>query len=265
VIGTFVDEVDGASLDPLSLADVLLQHPRAQSAVGSRWPTERELEESLGVSRHHLRRALELLEREGWITRHVGRGTFVARSAESYRPGQLAAPVAEFGASRDAGSAVNGSEDHTSGSELSDIAPADVLGARRVIEPSAMLSAITRATSRDFDAVCRCLAGGDSARSHAEFEYWDLELHRAIVAATHNPLLVRLYRLIEEAGRSSIWGRLGRDGSSEEARSAHRLEHHAIVEALLVRDSPRAAEAMQHHLARIEEDVFARAGCGLTF
>src|SRR5512145_473355 len=45
--------------------------------VDSRLPPERELSRSLGVSRAGLRQALAVLEAEGQIWRHVGKGTFV--------------------------------------------------------------------------------------------------------------------------------------------------------------------------------------------
>src|SRR5436190_16375656 len=53
-------------------------------APGSKLPTERALAANLGTSRAAIRHALGVLEREGIITRHVGRGTFIAGpSAES--------------------------------------------------------------------------------------------------------------------------------------------------------------------------------------
>jgi DNA-binding FadR family transcriptional regulator len=44
---------------------------------GGRIPPERTLANEMGVGRRSLRRALEILEQEGQITRHQGRGTFV--------------------------------------------------------------------------------------------------------------------------------------------------------------------------------------------
>src|SRR5262245_66131617 len=54
--------------------------------AGGRIPPERALANEMGVGRRSLRRALEILEQEGQITRHQGRGTFVQ--------GKEAAPVA---------------------------------------------------------------------------------------------------------------------------------------------------------------------------
>lgn len=49
---------------------------------GDRLPPERTLCTMLGVTRSELRKSLLLLEAEGLLTRHVGRGTYLAR-----RPG----------------------------------------------------------------------------------------------------------------------------------------------------------------------------------
>src|SRR5690348_12308767 len=50
-----------------------------------RIPPERSLASELGVGRRSLRRALDILEQEGRISRHQGRGTFISghESAEA--------------------------------------------------------------------------------------------------------------------------------------------------------------------------------------
>src|SRR5262250_2873266 len=51
-------------------------------ASGGRMPPERELASELGIGRRSLRRALGVLESEGRISRHQGRGTFVREPGE---------------------------------------------------------------------------------------------------------------------------------------------------------------------------------------
>jgi Transcriptional regulators len=49
--------------------------------LGRVLPPERELARALGVSRSTLRRALDLLEAEGLLTRRQGSGTYAAQGA----------------------------------------------------------------------------------------------------------------------------------------------------------------------------------------
>ena len=68
--------------DPVDLLRRLISEGRYGSE--GRLPPERHLTEELGVSRGTLRKALDVLEREGLIWRHVGKGTFVADSAQHH-------------------------------------------------------------------------------------------------------------------------------------------------------------------------------------
>src|SRR4029450_3223136 len=54
-------------------------------AADGRMPPERELASELGIGRRSLRRALGVLESEGRISRHQGRGTFVREGGERIR------------------------------------------------------------------------------------------------------------------------------------------------------------------------------------
>lgn len=68
-----------------TLKDRLVQYLKAsQQAPGSRFLTDAELMERSGLSRSTVRRALDELQREGWVRREVGRGTFVGPQAEAF-------------------------------------------------------------------------------------------------------------------------------------------------------------------------------------
>src|SRR5689334_8011621 len=80
-------------------------------APGAKLPTERELARRCALRRNAVRRTLAQLEAEGAITRHVGRGTFLAGPAP-HEPGQIATD----------------SVSHTS--------PAELMEARLAVEPA---------------------------------------------------------------------------------------------------------------------------------
>jgi len=212
------------------LAEAILDRSSRLDGDG-RLPTERLLATEHGVSRAAVRNALAVLAAEGRISRQVGRGTFLI--ASPHRPPALESsrPVAD------------------------DISPADVLAARRLIEPQLAPLVVARATERDLAEIERCLRESERAVSTDQFEFWDLALHHSIVVASHNPLLVRLYQAIEAARRGEIWGNLKRHNDSAERRSARHAEHRRIVEGLRSRDAVVAVEAMEDHLEQVARSM----------
>jgi DNA-binding FadR family transcriptional regulator len=149
---------------------------------------------------------------------------------------------------------------HGAWTDMADVGPADVMTVRHILEPNSMALVVARATARDFEHMSSCLQGGDAATTHEDFEFWDLKLHRTILAASRNPLLMRLYDSVEEARHSPMWGDLKRRNSSPERRAEYRTDHYAIVAALNARDAVRAGAAMQAHLARIDGHLFGSQG-----
>lgn len=193
---------------------------------GGRLPTERALAERSGESRTTVRRALGILEAEGRIVRHIGRGTFVAP---------------------DRSSDVDGPEATS---------PAEIIAVRLLIEPQMMPLAVAAATPVDLAEIRRCLDGGDAAEGYEEFEGWDAALHHAFGAATHNTLLVNVMRMINGARQHPLWGTLKRRSSTSERREAYKRDHHEIATALAERDAGAAQEAMRAHLLRVRSNIF---------
>src|SRR5579863_4434030 len=232
VTSELVDGVQNPGPSPgesaVGLASRILTEGEVVGRQGtSRLPNERRLAEQFGVTRTAVRHALAILEASGKVTREVGRGTFIRTNGPSRE--------AE---ARDL--------DHV------DIGPADVMAVRRLVETQAMSLVVAWATPRDLEEIDRCLAGGDAAQTYEEFEAWDLALHRAIIAASHNQLLVRIYEVIESARHGQLWGDLKRRNDSRGRRGAYQGHHAALVAALHDRDSDRAIAAMQDHLASVE-------------
>jgi GntR family transcriptional regulator, uxu operon transcriptional repressor len=227
-----------ATADPAGqqvAAKILAEATRAHLVTGSRLPTERRLATDLGVTRTTVRHALALLAASGLVSREVGRGTYLRAAAE----------------------ALDVDGEHVDGSRLGidDVGPADVMAVRGLLEPQAMALVVARATARDFEEMDRCLAGGDAAETYPDFEAWDHALHLCIIAASHNPLLIRLYGPVEAARGGQLWGDLKRRADSRPRREQYRGEHRAIVAALRARDSARAAVAMRKHLVSVEANL----------
>ncbi|MDP1717681.1 MAG: GntR family transcriptional regulator, partial [Burkholderiales bacterium] len=109
-------------------------------APGVKLPTERELAQRYAVPRNAVRKMLAQLEAEGTITRHVGRGTFLA-SDNGDAPGHGEFPF--------------DSVSHTS--------PAELMEARLRIEPALAELIATNATPADFERMETCLDKSERA------------------------------------------------------------------------------------------------------
>jgi GntR family uxuAB operon transcriptional repressor len=210
---------------------ILARCAEADYAPGGRLPTERRLASELGVTRTMVRHALAVLEAEGRISREVGRGTFLRSPADDGAGPPSATPAVD------------------------EVGPADVMAARRVIEPQVLPLVVAWATPRDFDELRRCVRGGAAAQSAAEFETWDFALHHAIVAAGRNQLVRSMYGVVERAREGELWGTLKRRNDSRERRAAYQADHVALVDAICARELHRAVEVMEAHLARVEANL----------
>lgn len=212
---------------------ILSRGSQGDSVPVGQLPTERALASELGVTRTMVRHALAVLAAEGRISREVGRGTFL-----------LAGMPRGATAGGEAG-----------GNGADEVGPADVMAARRLIEPLVLPLVVAWATSRDFEEMRRCLEGGAAAGDATEFEVWDFALHHAIVAASRNQLLLNMYGVVEQAREGRIWGSLKRRNDSRERRAAYQAEHVQLVDALSSRELDRAIEVMNVHLARVEGNL----------
>ena len=182
-------------------------------AVGERIPTEAALVAEFGIGRNTVREALQSLVHAGLLRREQGRGTFVIASSEL--TGTLERQLA------------GGSRRHYLELRLAlDSTAASLAAASRTDADVAQLRDLRdrreAAWSHDPDARARA----------------DLDLHRAIVEATHNPLYVTLY-----SSMLDVFAVHMRDDESGDEDAAHR-RHHELVEAIADGDADRAAASV---------------------
>jgi DNA-binding FadR family transcriptional regulator len=198
---------------------------------GVRIPPERELAETLGMTRNVLRRALDALEREGALSRHVGRGTFV----EHVSP---ADPLTEMGRQ---------------------LTPFRMMRARMAIEPSIAREAAVNASGRATMQMQLEMERAHTAPTWAEYEKHDDLFHRAIAEATDNALLVMLFEQLNHVRRAVAWGNVVRETVRPPADHSSFAEHEAIAASIAARRPEAAYEAMRAHLRSVSERLFGEA------
>lgn len=202
---------------------------RVDPEIG-RLPAERDLSETLGVSRAELRKALAILEAEGQIWRHVGKGTFLGG-----RPIDTVADIAAL-AKR--------------------TSPADVMQARLALEPEIARLAALHAKPEQVADMIVCMRRQRMVATWREYESWDNRLHRAIAEGTQNGLLLGLLDTLNAVRREVTWGRLRPANRSMPSSDHHSFkEHEAIIRAIEERDMIEAANAMRQHLLSVQANL----------
>ncbi|MEO0484380.1 MAG: FadR/GntR family transcriptional regulator [Pseudomonadota bacterium] len=194
-------------------------------ATGDRLPPERELVDLLGVTRNDLRKALALLEADGAIWRHVGRGTFVGARPDADR---TTLPTMAERAS-----------------------PVEVMNARILIEPALAGFAATHASTADIREMRTVADRCRHARNWREYETQDNALHRAIAEASNNTVLTAVFDTLNAIRRTVVWGR-DRGGDGPPPPDHHSFaQHDRILDAISNRDPEAARAEMRDHLQAV--------------
>ncbi|HEV8338851.1 MAG TPA: FadR/GntR family transcriptional regulator [bacterium] len=194
---------------------------------GDRLPAERELAEAFGVSRSSVRDAIRVLELAGLVVPRQGEGTVVRElTMES-----LVSPLASVLGTR------------------KDLL-ADLLEARRLIEPGVASRAAVQASEEDLEALGAILGRQAEEIAHGRLGVEeDSAFHYRLATAARNQVILKvidvLMDLLQEARARSLQVR-GRP-----RRSLH--GHRRILAAVRRRDAEGAGEAMEQHLKEIGE------------
>lgn len=205
---------------------------------GEMLPSQRELSESMGISRASLREALSMLEALGFIRSVPGKGTLVAeRQAGRVTPPPSPAPAA--------------------GAAAPDMELAATFQLRYALEPAAAAFAARHINAHATPRLWGIQARFEDALKNLDLvsaSHADLEFHQLIAELSGNPGFVQVVRQFE----NPISHSLRVPFADPERIWAPAAEHRAIAAAISAGDAEAARGAMQQHL------VNAAARVGLT-
>src|ERR1700676_1909754 len=214
-------------------------------AVDGRIPPERMLAAELGVGRRSLRRALDVLEQEGRIHRHQGRGTFIDPRRPASAEAVFPAPNSTArGPSRfSLGAALDNVLDYTN--------PLEVIEVRLSTEPVMARLAALRASQSEIKRLQTLAAKTRTASDAETYERADSLFHRTIAEAARNTLFLAFFDTMRASQRAVGWRRLGENAHCYKRQSVYADFHESIATAIAARNGHEAFAQMQRHLGDV--------------
>lgn len=201
---------------------------RGELARGQQLPTERELVSRLNVSRTTVRAGLQALASKGVLVIRQGAGTFVTDGPPILDSELLNYLAALHGFTR-----------------------REMFEARRTLEAGVAGLAAVKATGTDLAAIADEVTGMFASLEDAQvFLVHDIRFHRAVAAASHNPILASIVEMV-----SGLFYELRRQ-TADRARDRRPAAdaHRRIYQAIRDRDKEQAEAAMREHLLIAERE-----------
>jgi len=194
---------------------------------GDRLPPERQLAITFDAARSTVRRALDQLEKAGLVSRRLGSGTYVGSGGS-----QQAADLAD------------------------QISPLQLIEARLAVEPFTTRLAVLHATRRNLDDIEAVLARAEGcANDKDSFSRWDGEFHLMIAQASGNPLLLSVYRQINQVRLHAQWDAMKEKILTPDVIIDYNRQHRGIFDALNARDAVAAQSLISEHLEKARDDL----------
>jgi DNA-binding FadR family transcriptional regulator len=206
-------------------AEVILARVRAgEWALGGKLPNETALAAELGVGRSTVREAVRELAGQGILEPRHGVGVLVT-ALDVSKEWDVALRRASIGS---------------------------VLEARVAVESEAAALAAERRSLDDLHSMRRFLEARSEAvgRDLTEFVDADSALHRSIVVASHNDVLVDLFDGLAPRIHRTMMDLLGNESESDPAAS--QAAHADIVMAIAEFDADRAGALSRAHLRAVQ-------------
>ncbi len=210
----------GTRLSDEVVAQLERQIAAGEWPVGTKIPPEPVLVAALGVGRNTVREAVRALEHAGLLEARRGDGTYVRATSD------LGAALLRRARRTDA---------------------LHVMAVRASLERDAAVVAATERTDADVAAIRAALDARRAAASdRAAFVAADVAFHRAVVAATHNPVLLDLYTGLTEALERTVAEVHAHDTPDDDPAAFP--GHDELAEAIAAGDPDAARAAAERYL-----------------
>jgi GntR family transcriptional regulator, transcriptional repressor for pyruvate dehydrogenase complex len=194
---------------------------------GSKLPSERELAESLGVSRPSLRQALKALQILGVIQCRQGTGCHLAGSPSELLKAPFEFALAMKGTSRP-----------------------DLFEMRVTVEVSLASLAASRRTVADLEAMRRALVGMESSLDMPDkYCFYGMQFHQSISRAAGNTVMETMLEMLSHLLIESRQETVRLLTNYRESYNSHE----AVFEAIERQHSEDAAAAMLQHFALMQQ------------
>lgn len=193
--------------------------------AGSKLPNENDLSRDMNVSRTTLREAISFLVNQGVLEIRRGKGTFVAK--ELPNKGLDLSRLADM---------------------RSRVRATDLFEMRLIFEPATVALACQRASDEELENIRKKAEKMERlSREGGDWPGADQEFHFAIIQASHNEYMRRLYPIINGAVDEIMQISHNREYMQEIAVADNKL----ILEFLLKRDEVGARHAMSIHMKHL--------------
>jgi len=193
--------------------------------AGSKLPNENDLSREMNVSRTTLREAISYLVTQGVLEIRRGKGTFVSKELPN-----KGLDLTELANMR------------------SRVRATDLFEMRLIFEPATVALACQRATDDELEQIRRKAERMEQlAKEGGDWPGADQQFHFAIIQASHNEYMRRLYPIINSAVDEILQISHNRQSMQEIAVADNKL----ILEFLLKRDEAGARHAMSIHMKHL--------------
>jgi DNA-binding FadR family transcriptional regulator len=196
-------------------------------AYGERLPPERDLARHYGTSRSTVREALRRLEDLKLVTRRIGSGTYVSyhRTPDGHVMAYRTSPV-------------------------------ELIEVRLGIEPQMARLAALHATIEDIGELEAAIDALERVGEDRDaFSNADERFHLRLAECSRNPLMIWLYRHINDIRGHAAWNRMKEMILTPERIRIYNEQHRRLFDAISHRDAESAANIVREHIEKARQDL----------